>query len=451
MNFSIGIDIGTTSICGIVVDVDTGEVVKSLTLPNGSFIKTQNSFEKIQDPQIILDKAVEILRDFKGEYKNILSIGLTGQMHGIVYVDQTGNGVSPLYTWQDERGNLPFENSTYAKRFSEITGCNAASGYGLVTHFYNLKNSLVPENAAKISTIHDYVAMKICGNTKPIIHISDGASWGCYDFEKLDFNRKKLKNVGISEDILPEITGDFKIIGDFDGAPVAVAIGDNQASFIGTVNEEDAVLVNVGTGSQVSLIGDKNADISGVEVRPLYKDKCILVGSSLCGGRAYAMLRDFFVGCGKELFGADNKRIYDAMDKCFELAEQTESLKVSTKFCGSRLNPNERGCITGIGIDNFTPAALIKGVLEGMTDELWQFYRSMKDFSKLPIKKTVGSGNGIRLNKPLIKTVENTFNMPLNIPKNMEEAAFGAAIFSLAAAFGKEDVMELSKKLIKYE
>ena len=44
----IGIDIGTTGICGVAVDPTDGKLLKSVTKPNNSFIKSEKAFEKIQ-------------------------------------------------------------------------------------------------------------------------------------------------------------------------------------------------------------------------------------------------------------------------------------------------------------------------------------------------------------------------------------------------------------------
>lgn len=105
-----------------------------------------------------------MVREFQSQYKDIKGIGITGQMHGIVYTDIQGNAVSPLYTWQDGRGNLNYrENQSYAAYLSDITGCPVATGYGLVTHFYNVQNRLVPTNATKLCTIMDYAVMKLSG------------------------------------------------------------------------------------------------------------------------------------------------------------------------------------------------------------------------------------------------------------------------------------------------
>ena len=55
----------------------------------------------------MMNQALRLLDQLLERYPQTASIGLTGQMHGIVYLDREGRCISPLYTWQDGRGNLP--------------------------------------------------------------------------------------------------------------------------------------------------------------------------------------------------------------------------------------------------------------------------------------------------------------------------------------------------------
>ena len=131
---AIGIDIGTTSICGIVMDAETGNVIKSVTKNSNAFINGCADWEKIQSVQKIISTAMGMIDEFINDETAV--IGVTGQMHGIVYTDKNGDAISPLYTWQDGRGNLEYNGTTYAKHLKSCTG------YGNVTDFYNRVNGI---------------------------------------------------------------------------------------------------------------------------------------------------------------------------------------------------------------------------------------------------------------------------------------------------------------------
>ncbi|MBQ6714419.1 MAG: hypothetical protein IJN15_02595 [Clostridia bacterium] len=422
----IGIDIGTTSICGVVIDGNTGEVLNSKTVNSDAFIKTDKSFEKIQSPEVIISKATEILDSFITD--ETVSIGVTGQMHGIVYYDESGSAVSPLYIWQDKRGDEPYKDTTYANFLGSHTG------YGNVTDFYNRENDIRPKNAVNHCTIHDYFVMRLCGLKSAIIHTSDAASFGLFNLENKTFNY----------DYSISVVDDFTVAGTYKKIPVGVAIGDNQASVFSTLKGADGILLNVGTGSQVSIISDKIIESENLETRPYFEGKYLIVGAALCGGRAFAVLKDFY----KELLSyyspIDDSAVYKIMDKMAE--EKGLPLKVDTRFSGTRANKDILGSITGISTENFSPKNLTLGVLEGMVQELYDLYKEMST-EKV---KLMGSGNGIRKNKPFIKLTEEKFGLKLNIPAHKEEAAYGAALFG-AICKGYFKNSEAAQKLIKYE
>ncbi len=409
---AIGIDIGTTSVCGVLLDSDTGCVEKSVTKNSNAFIEGCAEWEKIQSVKKIMTVATEILESLIAESCDIGVIGVTGQMHGIVYTDKNGNAVSPLYTWQDGRGNLPYKDVTYAKYL------NSFSGYGNVTDFYNTENGIKPESAVSYCAIHDYFVMRLCGLKKPIIHTSDAASFGCYD----------LKNNRFNYACAAELTGDYRIAGEYKGIPVSVAIGDNQASVFSTFTDENDVLVNIGTGSQISIISDKIADSAQIETRPYFEGKYLIVGAALCGGRAYSLLKNFY----SEIFGYvkrfDDNQVYEIMNDMLKNSSD-DLFKVDTRFAGTRFDTNVRGGISGITTENFTPSVLTYSVLCGMADELLDMYKKM-NVSKSGI---VGSGNGIRKNKALVKIFEEKLGAKMKIPKHVEEAAVGAAMFAMVA------------------
>ena len=428
----IGIDIGTTTICGAVVDVENKSFIESVTRPNGTFIETENPWEKIQNPKEIIKTAKAIVDELIDRHPDTVSIGVSGQMHGIVYVDCEGQPVSNLYIWQDGRGELKYDNDkSYASYIKDVTGYKVATGFGLVTHFYNMKNSLVPESARKLCTIHDLFAMTLCGRNTPVMHTSDAASLGLFDLEKLGFDKAAIGALGIDTDVLPEVERDFKFIGEYRSIPVCTAIGDNQASFLGSLShEDDSLLVNVGTGSQISLMCDGYRKTEGaVELRPLFGNKYLLVGSSLSGGRAYAMLESFFREVAN-MTGAGVDSMYKYMDSLAKECDEECTLCVSTLFDGTREDPSKRGSITNIGISNFTPFQMMLGFCRGISHELFEMYSQMN----VPMKnKIIGSGNGIRKNDLLRKAVLSDFGLMPEIPHYKEEASCGAAISSSMA------------------
>ena len=294
-----GIDIGTTTISGVVLEKgENGQakILEAKTVENGCFVETGNDWERIQYAKEIVEKAVNLLDYFLEKYPDVERIGLTGQMHGIVYVDKEGNCVSPLYTWQDARGNICDGNQIpLTEEIRERCKIHAASGYGLVTHIYNIRHNLVPDSALSFCTIMDYFGIYLTGHKKPLVHVSNAAGFGFFDSHKMCFEKEKLAEMGVDVNWLPDVCMGIEKLGTYRGRTVTTAIGDNQASFLGAAgDEENILLVNMGTGGQISVLSGQYFSGDGIEARPFLNRKYLLAGASLCGGKAYALLEQFF-------------------------------------------------------------------------------------------------------------------------------------------------------------
>jgi len=450
----IGLDIGTTSICGICCDAHTGEILEVITASNHANIAGKQAWEKLQDPSVLIQEVKQIANKLTEKWTDVCSIGVTGQMHGIVYLDANGTAVSPLFTWQDGRGDLLYrEGKTYAQWLNETTGYALATGYGAVTHFYNMVNGLVPESAKTFCTIHDMAAMTLANATSPILHPSDAASFGLYDLHTNQFDAQAIQTVGMDVSMFPEVKAGYAMIGKTtQGIPVSVAIGDNQASVLGSVRDmEHSLLVNVGTGSQISCIVSGVPENCNIDCRPLTDDLYLLAGSSLCGGRAYAILEKFLRETAMLVTGAEVDSAYSAMDRVMTQYEKAVNpLFVDTTFSGTRQEPERRGIIRNVDIDNLTMANLCDGVMNGIVEELFEMYQGMQPLLRTIPSKMVASGNGIRLNRHLTERFARVFGLLLSIPKHKEEAAFGAALFSMVVAGVKDDIKE-AQELIRYE
>ena len=124
---TIGLDIGTSTLSAVVYDGKYG-VLSSRTIANHSSLAGA-VWEHLQDPHKIYNAVQDILRDLLTLYPDVCALGISCQMHGILYLDHQGNPVSPLYTWQDGRGNLPFdEQHSWAEHLSDLTGYSLSTG-----------------------------------------------------------------------------------------------------------------------------------------------------------------------------------------------------------------------------------------------------------------------------------------------------------------------------------
>src|SRR5439155_1028994 len=206
------------------------------------------------------------------------------------------------------------------------------------------------------------------------------AAVGQVDVTAGDGDRAAIAALGVSPAMFPPVrpSGEFLAgltlemavaTGLAAGLPVFVGIGDNQASFLGSVGDPaGAVLVNVGTGGQVAAFTDQFAYDPLLETRPFPRGGFLLVAAGLCGGASYSALERFFRQVGADLFAAKtDEPLYEIMNRlAAEVPAGADGLQCEPFFTGTRARPELRASVGGASAANFTPGHLTRAVLEGM-------------------------------------------------------------------------------------
>jgi sugar (pentulose or hexulose) kinase len=136
------------------------------------------------------------------------------------------------------------------------------------------------------------------------------------------------------------------------------------------------------------------------------------------------------------------------------LARQTQpgagGVRCEPFFTGTRHHPELRASWTGLSPETFTPAQFTRSLLEGMARAFRAGYDAITRQTGRPARKLVGAGNGLRENPLLAEIVAAVMGTPLWLPRNREEAAFGAALLAAVGAGACPDLAAASR-LIRYE
>lgn len=352
----------------------------------------------------------------------------------MLYLDGAGRPLSPLYTWEDGRGDqLCGDGRTYARLLSDLTGWPMATGYGLTTMFYNRVHGLVPESAAVCCTIMDYIAMRLCGRKRPLTHPTNADSFGLFSLKTMDFDPAALAAAGMDRELLPEVVRGEKLIGAASGLGVTLPIGDNQAGILGSVTGDEDTVLNIGTSCQISRICREKTAPKGLELRPYVGGKTVMLGAGLCGGSAFRLLNGFFrqacAATGTEL---SEKAMFGCMTAwAREARKQQDPLRVSPLFRGTRREPALRGSVENMSMDNFTPGTLSLAFFRGVLEEMLSAYRKMPP-AETAVRLML-SGNALRNNPLLAELAAETFGCEVFFTPYPEEAAMGAAMLAAIA------------------
>ena len=417
MQTMIGLDIGTTSISLVVIDIQGGETLLTRTVTHESRLPDDVPGAYIQSPETILSIAMDLIGSTVDRYSRsgtVESIGVSGQMHGILLVDVRGKAVSPVYTWLDMRaGHTGSDGMSHVPSLEQLTGGRIPPGYGAATLHALARTDALPPAAVTFCTVTDYVAMHLAGASAPSMDPTLAHSLGLFPPEGTDFQRDAWRRISHLRppDVLPCTT----VIGRFRGTvPVTAASGDNQAGFLASVRDTlRAVQISIGTSSQISFIHPRSANRrvnpninpdarreSGetaynrtqmstgeaaactpaenpegnpaLDARPFPTGETLMVGAGITGGKSFDVLTGFIEDAARRIGGDADFNAYSILDEFRTPPAGIDPPVVETTFRGTRLNPDRTGAVRGITLENFTIEGLFWGFARGIVEELYR-------------------------------------------------------------------------------
>lgn len=230
----IGIDMGTTSFAGVLVNGD-GEVLKTVTRPNDCTLTGLPPGVHEQDADAMADAAGALVAELEDAAGGpVRRIGWTGQMHGVVGVDENLKAVTPFVTWRDARRYGGRVMAGWARAGRKLFRCLPLPGYAIARRTGR------------------------CVIDETFLH-----SWHLE--ETRDVPRQWLP------DLVP-----------------GSMLGDNQAGVFAAQHFLPGYAVaNLGTSGQLSVVGEGR----GGERRPYPGGRVLRCRASLVGGRAFSELK----------------------------------------------------------------------------------------------------------------------------------------------------------------
>lgn len=277
--FLLGFDVGSSSVKASLVDVESGEIASSAFYPEKEApIMAVKAGWAEQDPQMWWENAKlslkKVMNETGAKGEDILAIGISYQMHGLVCVDKAHKVLRPSIIWCDSRA-VPYGERAFRDLGAELCLGHLLNSPG---NFTAAKLAWVKENEPalfdridKIMLPGDYIAMKLSGEVKTTISgLSEGMLW--------DFKTKKpakflLDYFGFDENMLADIVPTFAIqsvvskeaaveLGLKEGTPISYRAGDqpNNAVSLNVFNPGEIASTAGTSGVVYGVLGDVNYD-----------------------------------------------------------------------------------------------------------------------------------------------------------------------------------------------
>jgi xylulokinase len=444
----VGLDVGTSGARAVAVDL-RGHVVASAS--EAYPLSTPRPGWTEQDPEDWWAASLQVLGRVASDLKEPpLGLGLTGQMHGSVFLDEADRVIRPALLWSDQRTAQQCEAITEkvgGQRLVEITGNPAITGFQAPKILWLRDNE--PAAYARVRHVllpKDYVRLRLTGERATDVSDASGTlmldlrgrRWSDEILEALEIPRAWLPDLHEG----PDIAGTIRAASaDATGLPaglkVAAGGGDNAASAVGNgIVREGLVSSSIGTSgvvfahsetARIDPLGRLHAFCHAVPGR--YH----LMGVTLSAGGSLRWWRDVMGGALD----------YDAMsDLAAGAPPGSEGLLFLPYLSGERtphLDPRARGMFAGLTLRH-TRAHLTRAVMEGVTYSLKDCLDVMAELG-LPMTEIRATGGGAR--SLLWRRLQaDVFGLPVHRAATEEGPAFGAALLAGVAAGVYADVFE---------
>jgi len=438
MNYYIGIDLGTSSCKGILTNRDGAVLAEhSVSYP----VSTPYTNWSEQNPEDWYKAAVEILKVLsEGRKEEVKGVGIAGQMHGLVMLDESDQVIRPAILWNDGRS---VQETAYLNSLDTLpawTGNVAFPGFTAPKILWVKANE--PENFARIKKIclpKDYLAYKLTGVFSS--EYSDAAGMLLLDVQNKRWSPEMCAICGITVDMLPtlyesyEATGKLKAEYGLPNAVLCAGAGDNAGAAIGTATlREGDCSISLGTSGTVFLPTDE------------FNTSC---GTAL-HNFAHSNGRFHLMGCILSAASCNKWWIKDILDTSYGDPTDPHYGKTGVYFLpyltGERCPHNDvnaRGAFIGLSMTT-TREDMCLAVLEGVAYAL----RDCVEAGGVRIGKAVLCGGGA-ISKVWQTVLANVLGADIYLTKTEQGPSMGAALLAMTACGEYASVYEAADATVK--
>lgn len=429
----------------LIVD-QHGRVVASATAEHAPFASTQIGWAEQQPDDwwaactVAVPRALE-RAGLRGD--DIACLGLSGQMHGAVMLDESGRVVRPALIWCDVRTDRQCRELTEkigAERLIQLT-CNPALPNFTLTKFLWVREN-EPENWKRVRAVmlpKDYVRYQLTGDRAT--DMADASGTLLLDVANRRWSNEMLEAAEIDRDLLPALYESPDVCGKVSaraaaatglktGTPVVAGAGDQAAGATGMgIVMPGAVSATIGTSGVVFAATDAPALDRKGRLHTFchaIPGRWHMMGVTQAAGLSLRWFRDQF-GAGTD----DGQDPYERLtEEAATAPPGCNGLLFTPYLMGERtphLDPRARGAFVGLTASH-TRADVIRAILEGVAFSLRDTFSIFGEMN-VPVRSVRLGGGGAR--SALWRQIQaDVYGHEIEVVEAEEGAAYGAALLA---------------------
>ncbi|EIV99411.1 xylulokinase [Thermoanaerobacter siderophilus] len=459
--YFLGIDLGTSAVKIILIE-EKGNVIGSTSKEYPVYYPQPGWSE--QNPEDWWNATKDGIRELiiKTGVKNddIKGIGLSGQMHGLVLLDENNNVLMPAILWNDQRTQEECDYITQTlgkERLTKYTGNKALTGFTAPKILWVKKHRTdIYKKIHHILLPKDYIRFKLTGEYAT--DVSDASGTLLFDVENRRWSKEMLDALEIPYNWMPkcyestEVTGYVTkeaadLTGLKEGTIVVGGGGDQASGAVGTGTVKSGI-VSVALGTSGVVFASQEKYVVDEENR-LHSfchanGKWHVMGVMLSAAACLKWWVDEINNFGKASLTYD-----DLLEEAARVKAGSGGLIFLPYLMGERTphsDPYARGCFIGLNMTHnrgHMTRAILEGVAFGLRDSL----EIIKELN-IPVNEVRVSGGGAK-SKLWRQILADVFGVRVDMVNATEGPAFGAAIMAAVGYGIFKDVEEACSTLIK--
>src|SRR6266568_8995257 len=447
--YVLGIDIGTGGTRALIMD-EKGKILASATEEHEPFASPKIGWAE-QRPEdwwraagLAIRKALA-LGKLRGE--QIACVGFSGQMHGAVMLDGSGEVVRPALIWCDVRTGKQCQELTEkigSSRLIQLTCNSALPNFTLTKFLWTRENE--PANWSRVRSVmlpKDYVRLRLTGDRA--IDMADASGTLMLDVARRQWSDEVLRAAEIDRSLLPalyespDVCGKVSAIGAeatglAAGTPVVAGAGDQAAGATGMgVVAPGTVSATIGTSGVVFAATDRPALDPQGRLHTFchaIPGRWHVMGVTQAAGLSLRWFRDTFA-----VDSSGARASYDQLTaEASKIPAGSDGLLWTPYLMGERtphLDSSARGALVGLTASH-TRAHIVRAILEGVAFSLRDTFTIFQEMN-VPVKNIRLGGGGAR--SPLWRQIQaDVYGHPVEIVEAEEGAAYGAALLAAVGA-----------------
>ncbi|WP_153720948.1 xylulokinase [Sporosarcina cascadiensis] len=458
MRYVIGIDLGTSSVKLLLVDQNglvCNEVSKDYPL-----IHKQSGYSE-QNPDLWVEKTIEALREllqqFKGDSQQIEGMSFSGQMHGLVLVDQEGKLLRNAILWNDTRTTEQCEEiyeMAGKERILMLAKNPALEGFTLPKLLWVKEHE--PEIYRQIAHFmlpKDYLRYRLTGTISS--ELSDAAGTLLLDISKKIWSKEICESVGVDLAICPPLVKSDSFIGNITdeiaqrtGLPVTAKVfaggADNACGAVGAgILKDGMTLCSIGTSGVI--LSYETASGKDYEGRVHYfnhakENAYYAMGVTLSAGHSLDWYRRIFAG---------SRSFQELLSGIEGVPAGANGLLFTPYLVGERTphaDSNIRASFIGMDTSHSLPD-FTRAILEGITFSLNESLSILRDSGK-SITSIVSIGGGAK-NSAWLQMQADIFDAEVSKLANEQGPGMGAAMLAAVGCGWFHSLEECAEVFIK--